>query len=250
MHHFAPSLRSLLVGLALLTGGAQASPFYAPPPPAEDASTFSGDTELGFTQLSGNTDSQTLIAKGRLTWLTGHWTHTLRGEVRHVARDGETSAEQYLLAGRERYDLEGPHYLFGFARWEKDRFGGYDQQFTTIAGYGRDLIDSEAQRLSLEAGPGYRHDRIDQEENLSLAVAYGALAWELEATDTTTLAQELSVEATDDNTTSRSLSSLTARLNSRLALRLSHEIKRNSQPPDSAEARTDHTTSASLLYRW
>ncbi|MFP4138207.1 MAG: YdiY family protein [Halomonas sp.] len=237
--------------LALCTGGqALASPFYAPPPPDEDADTFSGETELGYTRLAGNTDSRTLIAKGRLAWLNGDWTHTLRGKVRNAARDGETSAEQYLLSGRERYSLEGPHYLFGFARWEKDRFSGYDWQATTIGGYGRDLLEGKHQRLSVEAGPGYRHDRLGREEDSRLGVGYAALDWELEATETTTLGQELSVEATDDNTTSRSHSSLTAKLNSRLSLRLSHEMRHNSRPPEDAEARTDHTSSAALLYDW
>ncbi|PXX98221.1 DUF481 domain-containing protein [Halomonas sp. LBP4] len=239
-----------LCGLLAAAGSAQASPFYAPPPPEEDAKSFSGDAELGYTRLSGNTDNQTLIGKSRLTWLTGRWTHTLRGEARNVARNGETSGERYLLSGRERYDLEGPHYLFGFARWEKDRFSGFDLQFTTIGGYGRDLVDTERQRLSLEAGPGVRHDRIQEEENETLAVAYGAMAYEYEISDTSALTQELSLEGTDDNTTSRSLSSLTARLNSHLALKLSHEIKHNSQPPEAAMARTDHTTSASVLYDW
>lgn len=240
-----------LFGLLAVAGKVQSNPFYAPPLPEEDDEAFSGSTELGYTHMSGNTDSQTLIAKGRLTWLTGNWTHTLRGEVRNVSRDDETSAEQYLVAGRERFDLEGPHYIFGFARGERDRFSGYDQQFTTIGGYGRDLLDDEYHRLSLEAGPGYRYDRIEGEkENASLGVAYGALAYEWAFTKTSSLEQELSVEATDDNTTSRSLSSLTARLNSHLALKLSHEIKDTSRPPADAEARTDHTTSASILYDW
>ncbi|WP_341853279.1 DUF481 domain-containing protein [Halomonas aestuarii] len=238
------------MGLLTIAGSAQASPFYAPPPPEEHREGLSGSAELGYTNLSGNTDSQTLIAKGRLTWLTGDWTHTLRGEVRNVSRDGDTSAEQYLVAGRERYDLEGPHYVFGFARWDRDRFSGYDQQFTTIGGYGRDLLDNEHHRLSLEAGPGYRFDRIEGKEDASLGVAYGALAYEWTFSETASLEQELSVEATDDNTTSRSLTSLTARLNAHLALKLSHEIKDTSRPPEEAEARTDHTTSASLLYNW
>ncbi|MGM0537493.1 MAG: DUF481 domain-containing protein [Pseudomonadota bacterium] len=246
----SPSRWAALCGLLVLAGAAQARPFYAPPPPEEDDQGFSGSAELGYTSLSGNTDSQTLIGKGRLIWVTGDWTHTLRGEVRNVSRDGTTSAEQYLVAGRERYQLDGSHYVFGFARWEKDRFGGYDQQFTTIGGYGRDLLDGERHHLSLEAGPGYRYDRIGDAENASLGVAYGALAYEWTFSETSTLGQELSVEATDDNTTSRSLTSLTSRLNSHLALRLSHEIRNNSRPPADAESRTDHTTSASLLYDW
>ncbi|GGX97310.1 hypothetical protein GCM10007160_26000 [Litchfieldella qijiaojingensis] len=249
-------MQRLLTGLAvttvLLSSGplALASPFYSPPAPEEDAPTFSGDAELGFTRLSGNTNSQTLIAKGRLTWLTGDWTHTLRGETRNVTRDGETSAEQYLVAGRERYDLSGPHYLFGFARWEQDRFSGFDYQFTTIGGYGRQILDSDTHDLSVEAGPGYRIDAIRDDETEELGVAYGAFAYSWEFSSTASFDQEASIEATDDNVTTRSLSSLTAKLNSRLALRLSHEIKHNSQPPETADASTDLTTSASLLYSW
>ncbi len=82
-----------LLGLLVVAGKVQSNPFYAPPLPDEDDQAFSGNIELGYTQLSGNTDSQTLIAKGQLAWLTGSWTHTLRGEVRNVSRDGETSAE-------------------------------------------------------------------------------------------------------------------------------------------------------------
>jgi putative salt-induced outer membrane protein len=251
MSYPTPSPRWLAFGgLLAIAGGAQASPFYAPPPPEEHAKGLTGSAELGYTRLSGNTDSQTLIAKGRLTWLTGKWTHTLRGEVRNVSREGDTSAEQYLVAGRERFELEGPHYAFGFARWDRDRFSGYEQQFTAIGGYGRDLLDDERQRLSLEAGPGYRYDRIVDDEDESLGVAYGALAYAWDFSETASLEQELSVEATDANVTSRSLTSLTARLNAHLALKLSHEIKDTSRPPEDAEARTDRTTSASLLYNW
>ncbi len=244
-------LRSLVfTSSALWATGVAASPFYAPPPPKEDTPEFSGDAELGFTRLSGNTDSQTLIGKTRLTWLTGQLTHSLRGEVRNVSKDGETSAEQYLLAGRERYDFSGPHYLFGFARWEKDRFAGYDQQLSVIGGYGRQLLENKQHTLSLEAGPGYRNDRPRKEDNQQLAVAYTALDYRYRLSDYADIAQEMSVEYTDANTTGRSLTALTARLNARLSLRLSYEVKHNSQPPEDASERTDTTTSASLLYSW
>lgn len=229
---------------------AYASPFYAPPPPQEDAPVFSGDAELGFTHLSGNTNSQTLIGKTLLTWLTGKFTYSLRGEVRTVSKDNETSAEQYLVAGRERYELDGPHYLFGFARWEKDRFAGYDQQLSAIGGYGRQILANASHTLSLEAGPGYRHDRLREYDDERLMVTYTALDYRWEFSDYADIQQEMSLEYTDQNTTSRSLTALTARLNAKLSLRLSHEIKHNSQPPDDASARTDSTTSASLLYRW
>lgn len=240
----------MIYSLLMTAVGAQASPFYAPPPPHEDNEGLSGSAELGYTNLSGNTDSQTLITKGKLNWQKGDWTHSLRGKVRNVSRNGGTSAEQYLVAGRERFDLEGQHYLFGFARWDKDLFSGYEQQFTAIGGYGRDLLDGKRQRLSLEAGPGYRYDRIEGEDNASLGVAYGALAYEWDFSSSASLEQELSMEVTPDNNTSRSQSSLIARLNAHLALKFSHEIKNTSRPPEDADAHTDNITAATLIYDW
>ncbi|WP_148253318.1 DUF481 domain-containing protein [Aidingimonas lacisalsi] len=248
-----PLLAGLAIAVLLSMSAAvcHADPFYSPPAPGDEDPRFSGDIELGYTRLSGNTDSQSLISKGTLTWLQDRWTHRLRGEIRNVSRDDDTSAEQYLAAWRERYDFNGPHYLFGFARWEKDRFSGYDQQLTAIGGYGRQVLDNDTHQLSLEMGPGYRRDSItDTNEVENQAVAYGALDYEWAFSPNATLAQEFSMEGTQDNVTTRSLSSLTAKLNSKLALRLSHEIKRNSQPPADTDSRQDLTTSASILYSW
>ncbi|SHE62956.1 putative salt-induced outer membrane protein [Modicisalibacter ilicicola DSM 19980] len=241
---------TLLISALLHSTSVHAASFYAPPAPEDDAPVFSGQAELGYTHLSGNTDSETLIAKGRLTWLTGRLTHSLRGETRKVEEDDETSAERYLLAGRERYDFDGPHYLFGFARWERDRFSGYRYQTTLIGGYGRQLLTGPTHTLSVEAGPGYRRDALENGEVKNLAVGYGALDYEWEISEGTNFQQELSVEGTRENVTTRSFTAITTQLNASLALRISHEIKNNSDPPDDAEVDTDRTTAASLLYNW
>lgn len=247
--------RSLLVaktasGVLLCTASSLAAAFYAPPAPSEDAPVFTGQAELGYTHLSGNTNNETLIAKGRFTWLTGQWTHSLRGETRKVEENEDTSAEQYLISGRERYDLEGPHYLFGFTRWEKERFSGYDYQFTTIAGYGRQIIDGPTHTLSIEAGPGYRRDALEAGENKDLAVGYGALDYLWEFSEGSRFQQEFSVEGTHENVTTRAFSALTTQLNASLALRISYELKNNSDPPEAGDEHTDRTTAASLLYSW
>ncbi|SDM96317.1 DUF481 domain-containing protein [Vreelandella arcis] len=243
-------VRGAIVIGALWAAPAVASPFYAPPPPAEDTPMFSGDIEFGYNRLTGNTNSETLISKARLQWLTGNVTHSLRSDVRHVSKEGDTSTEQYLIAGRERYDFSGPHYLFGFARWEKDRFAGYDQQLTAIGGYGRQLLDNDRHTLSLEAGPGYRDDRLREHGDEQLGVAYTAFDYHWSFSDYADIRQEVSLEYTRQNVTSRSLTALTAPLNAKLSLRLSHELKHNSEPPQDAEKNSDTTTSASVLYHW
>ncbi|ALM54495.1 hypothetical protein AR456_03125 [Halomonas huangheensis] len=227
---------------------AAATPFYSPEAPEKDAPPFEGEAELGYTQLSGNSNSETLLGKGELSWITGLWMHSLRGEIRHASEDDETSAERYLGSMRERRELDGPNYLFGFGRWEKDRFSGYDHQLTAITGYGRQLIDSPTANLTLEAGPGYRADAIEGEEDEQWAVAYGALEAGYQLSESASLEQELSVEGTEANTTTRSLSALDTRINAHMSLRLSHEIKHNSAPPEDVDSETDRTTSASLRY--
>ena len=81
-------------------------------------------------------------------------------------------------------------------------------------------------------------------------MVYGALDYRWHFSDTAGLSQELSLEGTDRNLTTRSLSALTARLNAHLAHKLSYEIKHNTRPPDTATARTDRITNVSLLYDW
>nr|WP_299243998.1 DUF481 domain-containing protein [uncultured Halomonas sp.] len=242
----------LTLAISLADRQATAASFYAPPAPNDESPVFSGQAELGYTRLSGNTDSETLIAKGRLTWLTGRLTHSLRGETRKIEKDGESSDEQYLVAGRERYDLKGPHYLFGFARWEKERFSGYRYQLTFIGGYGRQVLTGPKHTLSLETGPGYRRDALENGEIKDLAVGYGAVDYEWQISEGTSFQQELSLEGTRDNVTTRTFSAITTQLNASLALRISHEVKHNSNPPDVEDEKvnTDTTTAASLLYHW
>ena len=46
----------------------------------------------------------------------------------------------------------------------------------------------------------------------------------------------------------RSYTALTVAINASLALKLSHEIENNTNPPDESDAKTDTTTAASILY--
>ncbi|MDH4574174.1 DUF481 domain-containing protein [Salinicola acroporae] len=245
-----PSCRWWLLVTCLMASPSHAELFYAPPAPDENAPNFSGSAELGYTKLTGNTNTQTLLAKGRLTWLTGRYTHTFRAETRSVQDNDNTTSERYLVGARERYELADDNYLFGFARWERDRFSGYDSQFTTIAGYGRQILVGPTHTLSAEVGPGYRHDAYAEGGSDDLALAYSALDYTYNFSDDIAFDQELSAEATHISVTTRSLSTITSQLNSHLALRVSYDVKSNTHPPPDAEARTDTTTSVSILYSW
>ncbi|WP_456268120.1 DUF481 domain-containing protein [Kushneria sp. AK178] len=253
-----PALRrrfglAVLVVLACWHYSARAadSLFYAPPPPSDDAVPFSGAIELGYTALSGNTNTETLLGKGRITWYNQAWTHTTRAEVKSVSDSENTTAEQYLFSQRERYSLEdSSNYLFGLGRYEKERFSGYDNQFTTIGGYGRQIFDTDLQALSLEAGPGYRFDDYENGGSRHMLLGYLAADYSLTLSDTASFIQQFSVEGAEDNVTIRSYSAISVAINSSLSLRVSHDIKSNSSPPREADAHTDRTTAASVVYNF
>lgn len=244
---------ALIAALALTATSARADDdlFYAPPPAGEDTPAFSGAIELGYTALSGNANTETLLGKGRITWFDQAWTHTTRAEVKNVSDSERVTAEQYLLSQRERYSLgDTSHYLFGFARYEKERFSGYNNQFTTIAGYGRELFSTGLQRLALEAGSGYRFDDYEGGGSRHLMLGYLAADYGIELSDTARFLQQFSVEGTAENVILRSYTALSVAINARLSLRLSHDIKSNSNPPRKADAHTDRTTAASVVYNF
>ncbi|TVU68387.1 MULTISPECIES: DUF481 domain-containing protein [Cobetia] len=252
MLHPLPALRmTALLCLALLPlqkAVADDSLFYAPPPASEDSEPFSGQAELGFTKLSGNSNSETLLGKASLSWHLRPWTHTFRMEAKHVSSGDETTTEQYLVGQRERYDLGQNRYAFGLMRWEKERFSGYDDQVTSIGGYGIRLLSGPEHILSVEAGPGYRYDNITDGDHENYILGYSAMDYRWQLSDTSKFEQQFSMEATRDNVISRSYTALTVSINASLALKLSHEIKNNTSPPDDTDAKTDTTTAASILY--
>ncbi|MCM2972281.1 DUF481 domain-containing protein [Larsenimonas suaedae] len=213
-----------------------------------DQDGFDGSAELGYTRLTGNSESETLLAKLTGTWYRDAWTYSLHGETTSASEDGEQSAEEYILSGRSRYNLDIDNYLFGLLRWDKDRFSGYDSQTTLAGGYGRQLLDTDTQSLTLEAGPGVRHDIYNNGDVENLPLAYGALDYKWKVSDTAAFLQDFTAEGTRENVIGRSSTALQVAINDTLSLKVSYDIEHNTNPPEDAEEQTDTKTAVSLVY--
>jgi putative salt-induced outer membrane protein YdiY len=123
---------------------------------AEAGKIWSGEGALGFSASSGNTDTENLNASLNIAREVLRWKHSLNLEVVNNETDGETSADRWSLKERSRYSLEGESYAYGQARYEDDRFSGYDYQASVVAGYGSRFFENELQFLDLSVGLGYR----------------------------------------------------------------------------------------------
>ena len=117
-----------------------------------NANTWSGEAELGLVVTTGNTETQSINAKGKVVNERSKWRHTGTIEALNTADDIRTTTEKYLLSGKSDYKFSEFEYFFGMVTYEDDRFSGYEYQATEALGYGRRVIHEPAVTLELEGG--------------------------------------------------------------------------------------------------
>jgi len=218
----------------------------------EDKSPWAGKALLGYLSTSGNTNNSNLNAAFEISYTRDVWMHMFRASaISASATDatGEeaTTAEAYVAGWKSERQLSEHDYLFGHLDWRKDRFSGYDTQFSQTLGYGRRLIDKEKHKLNAEIGVGARQSDLSDGTEESETVFHGGLDYTWKLSETAAFAQILSVESGSANTYSESVTKLSAALVGNLALVASYTIKSNSDVPPFTE-KTDKFTAVSLEY--
>jgi putative salt-induced outer membrane protein len=208
---------------------------------------WKGEGELGFLRTSGNTDTQSLTAKLGLGKDVGQWRHAGKIEATNTDDHGTTTAERYFAAGKSDYKFSDRAYAYGTIDYEADRFSGYESRINESLGLGYRLINQQNLVIDVEAGPGARQSKLkngDSESEATLRLG-GNLAWKI--SDTAALTEELSSTIGEENTTTRSLTALTAKISDAFAMKLSYLYKNNSDAPEGFK-KTDTETGATLVY--
>src|SRR3546814_20232130 len=62
------------------------------------------------------------------------------------------------------------HFSYGLARYEYDRFSGFDYEFTAAAGLGRHLVREPGHEWTVTLGPSFRKARPSDEQNVDRAL--------------------------------------------------------------------------------
>ena len=232
----------LRIAWALALGLAVWSPFAA-------AASWKGEIDLGLVATQGNTNTSTF--NGAFDLQVGHaaWRHALRIEALHASDRGTTTAERYVGALNNHYDLSGSSYLFGNVRYESDRFSGYAYQAAEALGYGRRFLPTRRLRAELEAGPGLRQSRESPgaQTNEAIFRVAGKLTWQL--TSNAGFEQRVRLDSGRANTTFESVTSVRSTIIGSLALKLSETVKYNTSVPPGIK-NTDLLTSVNLVYRF
>lgn len=208
---------------------------------------WSGSASLGYLGTSGNTDTTNMSAAFEVGYALENWTHTLKGAAIKASEDDDTTAEAFTAGWKSERVLSDINFLFGRLDWRKDRFSGYDTQFSQTVGYGHRLIDNEKHSLNGELGFGARQSDLVDGTNESETILTGGLYYKWVLSDSSVFTQDLLVEAGDKNTYSMSRTAISATLLGDLALVASYTIKNNSDVPLGTE-KTDTFTALSLKY--
>jgi putative salt-induced outer membrane protein len=210
-------------------------------------SPWSGKAKLGYLATSGNTENSTLNTGFEVGYKSGKWDHLFNAAAINASENKVTTAEAYDANWKSERNFTDHDFMFGRLSWRKDRFGGFDTQFSQTVGYGRRLIDIDKHKLNAEIGVGARQSKLQDGTTDNETIFRGGMYYKWHLSETSLFSQDLTIEAGDKNTYLESVTALSARLVGNLALVASYTIKNNSDVPPLTE-KTDTYTALSLEY--
>lgn len=231
----------------------------------EAKSAWSGESELGYARKSGNTNDETLNFRQKVVYDAKPFVNTFLFTARNTTteitttdasgnkvKEEKRTAEAYFASNKSEYFFSDRNYAFGLLTAERNRFNGYQRQFTEVLGAGRQFIKSDAINLKAELGVGYSQSKFDVRDAdnkfwQEQAFAYFGEEFTWKASEAVEVGQTLKIEAGDETTTSRFMAYVKAQLQKSLAFKLSYEVKYIDEAPGDKEKRDDLLL-ASLLY--
>src|SRR5690606_32837905 len=137
---------------------------------AAPANPWQGSAALSYIIQNGNSESEAVYGKGDIARQWQKWLVSLKGEGGSTRSEDSTTgdkvrtAEKYYGELREERKLDDANYLYHLSTFLNDNFSGYQYQVTDSLGYGRLVFKTDTQQLNVEAGPGYRVRKLEDDD--------------------------------------------------------------------------------------
>lgn len=219
----------------------------------EVPSGWSGALDLTFVNSEGNSQSTTFIGKAKGIYDQPSWRNTSKLDAKNASADDVRAAERYFVSTQTDMKLSSKDFVFGLLERDIDRFSGYRYEDAATVGVGRDLITSDAHSLRGDAGAGARRSVAEEGKTERDGYARFSVLWEWTVSPTMRLMQEASVEAGEERSRTRSVTTLKTQVREAWWAALTHEIKAVSDLPDDADPdlrKRDAVTSVGLNYEF
>lgn len=219
---------------------------------------FRLDGELGVLINTGNTSAASVKAAVNSDYETENWSSIYFAELLYKESGSptsqrEVSAQRFFGSAQFDYKLLSPgRRLFMYGDYEDDQFNGYDHRASLAAGWSQRLWRNEDSEFRYSIGPGYSF--IEAEENNDNLVNDGIIVrasaeYKYHWSSGAKLRQFLSTEAGEENTKSRSETSLSANVFGSLAMKLSFILNYESDTPEDVDSLSTET-SVALVYQF
>ncbi len=239
-----------LVASLLLSSLSQAEESTDTAAPAE--ASWSGNTELGFIQTSGNSDTQSFNGKFNIVRDLQPIKTAFKFEALTSEENGDPSKEKYFSELKFDYSLGEFDYLTALLSYEDDRFSGFQYQSTLSLGYGYRAWNSEQGELDLEVGPGYRRNALEArnehgEKVEEEAVGRFGLSLEVNISDSAKFTEVITIEGGDSNVVYKSDMGLQSTLVGKLAMKINYQVKHTDEVPEGTK-NTDSLVGVTLVY--
>lgn len=221
---------------------------------AEEEGPWKGDFELGFLQADGNSKSESLLGKFAVSHEREAWKNEFLLKGFGSSSEDERTGERYETRAKASYKLSDSDFLFGLARYEKDRYGGFEYQASTTTGYGRKFWDDAWVQWNGEVGAGYRKSET-RSETTDLVTEESEVVWRVATLISVNLSsnaefvQSLETEVGDENTATVSETSVSSELLGSFFLKLSYKANHNTNVEQDRE-KLDTLLSISLNYKF
>ncbi len=211
---------------------------------------FSGKGEIGFVLARGNTDTDTLNVDIALAYETIKWKHEASLGLLRASDKGDKTADRYILTWQSNYNLTQRQYLLLSLRYEDDKFSAFDYQASITPGYGIKLVNTDTQQLTTEIGMGAKSiKKRNTGEKENFIISKGLVNYNWKITTTTTLSNDLLLEAGSKNTLIENKTGLSVAINSKLSLNIAFEVRHNTKVDKDTE-NTDTLSTAGLSYKF
>lgn len=203
--------------------------------------------ELGAVYTSGNTDEENLRIGAEFDASRDAWDYAVEFDGLRSSTDDELTAQRAYLVGSIQHNYDDNNFGQLRASHERDKFSGFEQQSDLVVSYGQLLLrDREDMTLDYTVGAGVRNSD-DGVSGTNEPIFRVSTEYTWDFNDNVRFLQELSSDAGDSATVTRSESTIESDVMDNLSLRFSLRMRHQSKVPVDREELDTETSFTVVL---
>ena len=223
-----------------------ASLLYATLPAMADAPKWSGEGGLSAGVTTGNTETTDFGMAIDIARQTQIWKASIEAQADFGETDGEETKNRAFIAGQVDRQMNDRMYGFGRISYEVDQFSGFDYE----------VLNGGRAVWTVEGGPGLKVDerksRMEDDvvvpaETVESVSIFAASNYSFQFNENVVFTNDTDMLYAQESTQFVTISALTAKLTDALSVRVSFDVRHDTDPPQGFTA-TDTASRLSLVY--